>query len=192
MFTEEAFQYDPETDTYLCPGGQRLKKRNYNPKRDAFEYKCSSKVCLACHLMQQCTASKSGRSLKRHRRQDDLDKMRNSARSQTSKQDIHLRQHLMERSFARATRYGFKRARWRRLWRVSIQEYLISAIQNIMVLLSYGKERGIAKGSAVSFVKRLSSRFLFLFLSFQNMINGVNKEPRFMFGGYEHPAQEKL
>jgi len=192
IFTEEAFQYDPETDTYLCPGGQRLKKRNYNPKRDAFEYKCSSKVCLTCHLMQQCTASKSGRSLKRHRRQDDLDKMRNSAQSQTSKQDVHLRQHLMERSFARATRYGFKRARWRRLWRVRIQEYLISAIQNIMVLLSYGKERGIAKGRAVSFAKRLSSRFLFLFLSFQNMINSVNKEPRFMFGGYEHPAQERL
>jgi len=31
-----------------------------------------------------------------------------------------------------------------------------------------------------------------LFLSFQNMINGVNKEPRFMFGGSEHPAQERL
>ena len=34
--------------------------------------------------------------------------------------------------------YGFDRARWRGLWRVQIQEYLISAVQNIEVLLRYG------------------------------------------------------
>ena len=44
----------------------------------------------------------------------------------------------MERSFARAKRYGFDRARWRRLWRVSIQEYLTAAIQNIQVLIIHG------------------------------------------------------
>jgi transposase len=165
IFTETAFQYDPETDTYLCPGGQHLKKRNFNPKRDAFEYKCSGKVCLTCHLVSQCTTSKSGRSLKRHRRQEDLDKMRNAAQSPTSKKDIHTRQHLMERSFARATRYGFKRARWRRLWRVRIQEYLTSAIQNIMTLLSYGKERGMAKAFTLPFTKKRSFSFRLLFLN---------------------------
>ena len=156
IFTEEAFQYDPETDTYLCPASQCLKKRNYNPKRDAYEYKCSIKVCRVCALVTQCTTSKYGRSLKRHCHQEELDKMRNAAQSPTARQDIHIRQHLMERSFARATRYGFKRARWRRLWRVRIQEYLTSAIQNIMVLLSYGKERGIAKGCSLPAIKKRS------------------------------------
>ena len=165
IFTEEAFLYDPESDTYLCPGGHHLKKRNYNPKRDAFEYKCSIKVCRACSLVTQCTTSQYGRSLKRHRRQEDLDKMRNAAQSQTSEKDIHTRQHLMERSFARATRYGFKRARWRRLWRVRIQEYLISAIQNIMVLLSYGKERGMAKAFALPLTKKLSFSLHLLFFN---------------------------
>ncbi len=46
----------------------------------------------------------------------------------------------MERSFARGTWYGFDRARWRRLWRVQIQEYLIAAIQNIEVLLRLGEQ----------------------------------------------------
>jgi len=46
----------------------------------------------------------------------------------------------MERSFARATRYGYKRARWRGLRCVAIQEYLTAAVQNIMVLLRYVKE----------------------------------------------------
>lgn len=44
IFTEEAFQYDPETDIYQCSAGHHLKKRNYDPKRDAFEYKCSAKA----------------------------------------------------------------------------------------------------------------------------------------------------
>jgi transposase len=170
IFTEEAFQYNPETDTYLCPAGQSLKKRNFNPKRDAYEYKCSIKVCRNCSFVTQCTTSKYGRSLKRHRRQDDLERMRNAAQSQVSKQDIRTRQHLMERSFARATRYGFKRARWRRLWRVRIQEYLISAIQNMMTLLSHGKERGMAKSDALPPNKMLLFSFYSLLLRVRNVV----------------------
>lgn len=184
IFAEEVFPYDPETDSYLCPAGNHLKKRNYNPKRDAYEYKCSAKVCLACHLVNQCTASKSGRSLKRHRRQEELDKMRNAAQSPASRKDIHTRQHLMERSFARATRYGFKRARWRRLWRVRIQEYLTSAIQNIMTLLSYGKERGRAKGFTLPFAQKLSLGLHFLFVNIHNAIYSFGKKSLFAMCGY--------
>ncbi len=50
----------------------------------------------------------------------------------------------MERSFAQATRYGYQRAHWRRLWRVQIQEYLTAAIQNIKILLKDVKERATA------------------------------------------------
>src|SRR3990170_4667325 len=50
----------------------------------------------------------------------------------------------MERSFARAKRYGYDRARWRGLWRVRIQEYLIASIQNIQILLKYGTDPRIA------------------------------------------------
>ena len=65
--------------------------------------------------------------------------MREASRSTQAKRDIKIRQHLVERSYARGTWYGFDRARWRRLWRVEIQEYLIAAIQNIEVLLRYGE-----------------------------------------------------
>jgi len=66
--------------------------------------------------------------------------MLTQAHSAESKKDIRTRQHLMERSFAQATRYGYQRARWRRLWRVQIQEYLTAAIQNIKILLKDVKE----------------------------------------------------
>jgi hypothetical protein len=43
----------------------------------------------------------------------------------------------MERSFAQATRFGLKRARWRGLWRVQIQDYLIAIVQNIELLIAH-------------------------------------------------------
>ena len=44
----------------------------------------------------------------------------------------------MEQSFADATNnHHFKRARWRRLWRQQIQDYLIAAIQNVRILLAH-------------------------------------------------------
>jgi hypothetical protein len=61
-----------------------------------------------------------------------------------AKRNIKKRQHLMERSFAHSSRYGFKRARWRRLWRVQIQEYLTTAIQNIKVLIRSFKDQSKA------------------------------------------------
>ena len=141
IFSKEVFSYDPHTDTFLCPAGQRLKRRSYYKKRKQFEYKASPETCLSCHLRDKCTRAKGGRTLKRHLRQDDLDKMLEEAKSRSSKQDLRERQHLSERSFAEATRYGFKRARWRGLWRMEIQDFLIAAVQNITILIRQSKRR---------------------------------------------------
>jgi transposase len=144
IFAKEAFTYHAESDTFICPAGQILKKRNFNKKRQHYEYITAAGTCKRCELKAQCTKAKSGRTLKRHIRQDDLDAMLQQARSLESKKDIQTRQHLMERSFAQATRYGYQRARWRGLWRVQIQEYLTAAIQNIKILVKNVKEPGPA------------------------------------------------
>lgn len=138
IFHEEQFRYDVQTDTYSCPAGNILKRKSLHINRQSIDYSAPKKVCAACQLRDQCTQNKSGRTIKRHLRQEDLDYMREVSRSAASKKDIKTRQHLMERSFARAKRYGFDRARWRGLWRVKIQEYLTCAIQNIQVLVKYG------------------------------------------------------
>lgn len=138
IFGEERFEYDWESDTYRCPAGQRLKPKSLHIHRQSRDYAAPKKICVACDLREQCTKNKSGRTIKRHLRQEELDRMREASRSAKAKRDIKMRQHLMERSYARGTRYGFDRARWRGLWRVQIQEYLIAVIQNIQVLLRYG------------------------------------------------------
>ncbi|MGI6386863.1 MAG: transposase [Desulfomonilia bacterium] len=91
--------------------------------------------CAQCPLRDNCTRAKDGRSLKRHLRQDELDYLRMEASSTRAMRDIKKRQDLSERSFAWSTRYGYKRARWRRLWRMEIQDFLIAAVQNISILI---------------------------------------------------------
>jgi transposase len=138
IFTEAHFRYDRERDIYLCPAGKELKPKSLHRGRGSIDYGASRADCEACPLRSGCTTNKAGRTVKRHCRQEDLDVMLEESRSGASKKDIKKRQHLMERSFARGKRYGFDRARWRRLWRVSIQEYLVCAVQNIQVLLKRG------------------------------------------------------
>jgi hypothetical protein len=75
-------------------------------------------------------------------RENDLDKALSQSQGRAAKKDISERQHLMERSFAQSKRYGYLRARWRRLWRIKIQEYLTVTIQKILVLVRNIKEQG--------------------------------------------------
>ena len=140
IFEPSDFIYNPDEDLFICPAGELLEPRKFKKNRNHHEYSLPAKVCDNCVLKAKCTRSKQGRTIK----QDDLDKMLIEAQSRSSKKDIRKRQHLMERSFAQSTRYGYKRARWRRLWRVEIQEYLTATIQNIMVLIKKVKEQSRA------------------------------------------------
>jgi len=147
IFPQDAFSYDPETDTFTCPAGQVLKRGKLYKYRNHYEYRASAKACAHCELRDQCTRSKGSRTLKRHVRQDELDKVLKEAQSSNASRDIRDRKHISECSFARSTRYGYKRSRWRRLWRVTIQDFLIAAIQNIMVLVRVSNEK-ISKSNA--------------------------------------------
>jgi len=144
IFSDYMFNYDSETDTYTCPRGKKLRRKSLHINRESVDYAALRSDCRVCELMPRCTKNKAGRTIKRHLRQEELDYMRALAGTAVSKNDIKTRQHLMERSFARAKRYGYDRARWRGLWRVRIQEYLIASIQNIQILLKHGTDPRIA------------------------------------------------
>jgi len=160
IFSEEEFQYDSQSDTYRCPVGNLLKPKSLHSNRQSRDYAAPKKVCAACLIREQCTRNKSGRTIKRHLRQEELDKMRETSRSARARRDIKTRQHLMERSFARGTRYGYDQARWRGLWRVQIQEYLIASIQNLQVLLKYGGQPTRRLAFKVDQVKRTLTQAL--------------------------------
>ena len=142
LFGEEAFTYDAKNNVYWCPAGQSLKALPLDPIRRRIKYKAPARVCGACALRAQCTRSHHGRSLHRDQNQAALDVARAQAHSAAARRDRKRRHHLMERSFADATNnHHFKRARWRRLWRQQIQNYLIGAIQNVRILLAHQHPR---------------------------------------------------
>ncbi len=139
IFSEDKFKYDQETDTFICPAGKRLRKRTYHKGREKWEYISSKRDCDKCLLRNKCTTSKSGiRTIHRHKRQEELDEMRAEASSPNSKRDLKKRWSLMERSFADGSNlHGLKKARWRGHFHVQIQNYMISAVQNIRILIEH-------------------------------------------------------
>jgi len=136
IFGEEQFGYDPLSDTYRCPAGESLKPVQWDELRQSWRYRTAGGVCARCDLRAQCTRSKHGRSLRRHGQEELLRKARAQSQSPEGRRDRRRRMHLMERSFAEAaSQHGFKRSRWRRLWRQRIQDCLIALVQNLRILL---------------------------------------------------------
>lgn len=137
IFPESRFVYDAQADQYVCPAGQTLRRRRYIKRQHVWEYGAAKAACAGCALRAQCTRSKTGRTLSRHEHAGILEICRAQSHSAAAKRDRQRRQYLSEGSFAdAANNHGFKRARWRRLWRQQIQDYLIAAIQNIRILLA--------------------------------------------------------
>ena len=137
IYAEERFIYDLLTNTYRCPANEIMRPRRLHPERLTWEYVTAKGTCLVCKLRAFCTRSRTGRTIHRHRDQELLDRARQIANSKAAKDDLKRRQHLIERSFAdAANRHGFKRARWRGLWKQAIQDLLIATVQNLRRLVS--------------------------------------------------------
>jgi len=137
IFPENAFVYDAQRNQFICPAGQPLQCRRFVKRQHVWEYAAAKRVCAGCALRTQCTRSQTGRTVTRHEHAEVLEICRAQSHSDAAKSDRQRRQYLIEGGFAdAANNHGFKRARWRRLWRQQIQDYLIAAIQNIRILLA--------------------------------------------------------
>ena len=164
VFGYEDFIYDPETDTLTCPAGQTLARRKHKTTRKAYEYACAMGICKTCAIRAQCTRAKSGiaRTVKRHYHHEAVEAGRAQSQTPAAKRDRVRRKWLMEGSFAdAANNHGFKRARWRRLWRQKIQDYMIATVQNIRILLRY--QAPIQNADAQAINARLCTCFSAIF-----------------------------
>jgi transposase len=135
FFKEEQFIYNRTTDSYRCPAGQVMKRWQKRREKKAYQYMPEGGTCDNCNLRAQCTQAKGGRRIQRFDRQEELQEARTQSQSKCAQQDRRRRKYLMEGSFAdAANNHGFKRARWRGLWRQMIQNHLIAACQNLRIL----------------------------------------------------------
>jgi len=158
IFPESSFKYQPQSDSYLCPAGQTMKLRTFHKGRRTWEYALPKAVCVACPMRPQCTRAALGRTIQRHEHQELLDRARQQSHSAAGRKDRKRRQQLAEQSFAdAANNHGFKRSRWRRLWRQQIQDCMIAAIQNVRILIKNTTRQlaGAAVIAAVNFIQLL-------------------------------------
>jgi transposase len=148
FFGDDKFVYDAATDTYRCPAGQMMKRWQRRAEKSAYQYMAAVGTCDGCALRAQCTQAKGGRRIQRFDRQAEIDQARAQTQSRAARRDRRRRRHLVEGSFADAANcHGFKRARWRGLWRQQIQGHLIAACQNIRILLRKGTGKPGAVGA---------------------------------------------
>lgn len=76
FFTKDQFRYDTKTDTYICPGGESLRRTSSRPVRDEvrlFNY-VNAAACKTCALKARCTDAAS-RKVTRYENEAVLDRM---------------------------------------------------------------------------------------------------------------------
>ena len=157
LLPTSAFTYEAASDCYRCPQGHHLYYHNFKKEEQLVVYRIRDKKhCATCPLQPQCTQGKQGRTLGRPIFAELVEAGMAQAQSPEAKLDRGRRKHLMEGSFAdAANNHGFKRARWRGLWRQSIQDWLIAAVQNLRLLL-----RNTTLGDAGGFMRSLQEFIL--------------------------------
>ena len=92
LFDRTAFVYYPETDTYRCPGGRKLVRKQLNRKERLVTY--ASRDCSGCDLKARCT-NVERRFVKRHLNEDAMARM--AARA--TPEMMHVRRCTAEHPF---------------------------------------------------------------------------------------------
>lgn len=136
QFGHEAFKYDQQHDCFICPAGQELRPRRYDYDNRRVRYRATPSACSQCPLRSQCTRSRRGRVVERHMDQEHIDWADHCISRARRRRLMARRKCCMEGSFADAANcHHFKRARWRGLAMMTIQNLLIAACQNLRKLL---------------------------------------------------------
>ena len=97
LFRKDEFPYDPETDTFICPGGQRLSSYSSSVLRGLKKINYVNKqACRDCPLRSRCT-NNSFRSVSRMENEAVLDRMQ--ARLAQRPQVLAQRRETVEHPF---------------------------------------------------------------------------------------------
>ena len=95
LFGRTDFRYEPETDSYTCPGDRRLLRKHTNHKDRYTMYKASAADCAGCSLKPRCTHAPR-RGLARHMYEDALNRMQ----ERVTPEAMRLRRSTVEHPFA--------------------------------------------------------------------------------------------
>ena len=95
LFDRRLFVYDEKADTFRCPAGQTLVRKQLSRKDRCVMYAAEARVCGACTMKNRCTST-SRRWITRHLHEAALQRMHQRATAQL----MRLRRCTVERPFA--------------------------------------------------------------------------------------------
>ena len=95
LLDRTAFRYQPETDSFLCPAGQSLQRKQLARKDRAVVYQGQPAICGVCAFKPACTLT-SRRLVTRHLDEEVLNRMHQRATPQV----MRLRRSTVEHPFA--------------------------------------------------------------------------------------------
>lgn len=153
-FSQDRFSYDGQNDCYICPAGKQLARYDHaRPQQgQSYRYRAPREVCQPCRFFSRCVASQRyGRQITRNLDSAYTEWAANCLSPGARRRLLRRRRFRAEGSFAdAANNHGFKRARWRGLIKVRIQNLLIATIQNLRKLLRHwGRSAGPAAAAEV-------------------------------------------
>lgn len=95
LFDRTEFTWQPETDSYLCPAGKMVRRKQLHRKDRAVLYQAQASDCGPCSLKPRCTKAPQ-RMLSRHMDEDALNRMH----QRTTPALMRLRRSTVEHPFA--------------------------------------------------------------------------------------------
>src|SRR5260370_3221931 len=95
LFDRKEFSYQPESDTFRCPAGETLTRKQLSRKDRAVYYAGRPEVCGACALKSRCTVG-AQRFVSRHLHEAALQRMQQRATPEV----MRLRRSTVEHPFA--------------------------------------------------------------------------------------------
>lgn len=112
-FPKERFEYDAESDSYLCPAGKRLHRLWTSKREEGTPIQYGGAPCRSCPLRPQCTASKKrGRTITRSLPADEeeaLDACREVMKHPKAIEAYRARAGMVEPVFAEMRAIGLSR-----------------------------------------------------------------------------------
>jgi transposase len=134
-FSKTEFLYDMPTDTYRCPQGHTLSPRGTNHNNGERHYRPAVGTCSMCPLREQCTTSKTGRTVTRNLYEAEWERQREHTRTPQAVIGKVLRGIIAEGKFAEAVRHGLHSLRYVGKQMAVMQSTLIALILNVKRLL---------------------------------------------------------
>ena len=134
-FPKTEFVYDATSDTYTCPHGQTLSHCATVNKTGERHYRAAAGTCAACPFREQCTTSKTGRTVTRSPYEETWERHRTQARTSEAVMGKVLRGIIAEGKFAEAVRHGLKTMRYVGKQMAILQSTLVAFILNLKRLL---------------------------------------------------------